>query len=351
MAVERDAMRYLIAAAVLGLAGSAMAETYTYVSPGGGDTTLDLHLPDTLAPGTPTLLFIHGGGWRSGDKEDMLPLLGPMVDAGYPSVTCNYTLSTATTPSYPQAIHDVKAVVRWIRTVGAKHGLSPTIAVCGPSAGGHLTELLGTTAGVEIFEPLSMPDGGYRIQAGISFFGLCDFAMQVNHPDGGDTEAFTWFLGGPLDGNESTYAQASPLTWIDTGDTPMSLAHGFDDDIHFYQQAEVMHKSLTEIGVPCILDGYDGGHSFWSYTWTDDDGVEYTFFDATAAMLEATVPLLLQLGRNADVNQSLSVNVEDLLQVLSDWGTCPELPVDCPSDIDTDGSIDVDDVLAVIAAL
>ncbi|MHC4796444.1 MAG: alpha/beta hydrolase fold domain-containing protein [Planctomycetota bacterium] len=97
-----------------------------YESPGSNANYLDVYLPDGgVPPGTPTVMFIHGGGWRGGDKAGHQIFHNATADAGYPVVTCNYMLSTPETPSYPQAVHDVKAVVRWIRlpTGGGVRGL------------------------------------------------------------------------------------------------------------------------------------------------------------------------------------------------------------------------------------
>ncbi|MCI0676255.1 MAG: dockerin type I domain-containing protein [Phycisphaerales bacterium] len=50
-----------------------------------------------------------------------------------------------------------------------------------------------------------------------------------------------------------------------------------------------------------------------------------------------------------DTNQDGVINIIDLLNVISAWGTCPKAPAPCPADINTDGLVDVDDVLLVIA--
>lgn len=47
----------------------------------------------------------------------------------------------------------------------------------------------------------------------------------------------------------------------------------------------------------------------------------------------------------SDVNSDSVVDVDDLFQVLSQWGSCS----DCPEDINTDGVVDIDDVFAVLA--
>jgi len=305
---------------------------------------LDVHRPASgVVAGVPTILFIHGGGWYSGDKTDSPDLWMPLVDEGYGVVACNYTLSTEVTPSYPQAIHDVKAVVAWIREHGDDYDLSPTIAVMGPSAGGHLSEILATTSGVAVFEPNPAPVGGYAVQASIPFFGLCDFVMQVKQ--GGDTSPFEEFLGGELnDKTRPTYVEASPRTWVTADDTPMFHVHGFDDPIHFRFQAIVMHDELTDVGVHSTLHIYDGGHAF-----ADIDYGELNGYDAAVAILLEQVPILLAAGRNGDVNVDETVDVTDLLALISAWGSCPELPVDCPADINGNGVVDVSDLLLLIA--
>ena len=50
----------------------------------------------------------------------------------------------------------------------------------------------------------------------------------------------------------------------------------------------------------------------------------------------------------ADIDQSQTVNVTDLLQLLAAWGACGS-PSDCPADIDCSGSVDVSDLLTLLA--
>lgn len=320
-------------------------ENIPYFSPGSIGAVLDVHVPPSgVEAGVPTILFIHGGGWYSGDKTDSPALWMPLVDEGYGVVACNYTLSVDMSPSYPQAVHDVKAVVRWIRLFGAKEfNLSPTIAVMGPSAGGHLTEMLATTSGVETFEPLSGPIDGYAIQASIPFFGLCDFVMQVKEWE--DTPPFEAFLGGPLnDKTRPTYVEASPRTWVTADDTPMFHVHGDDDPIHFPSQAIEMNAAMTDVGIHSEVHLYGGGHAFAEIEFGELEG-----YDAAVAILLEKVPTLLAAGRDGDINIDGFVDVTDLLAIISSWGECPELPVDCPADINGNGVVDVSDLLMLLA--
>lgn len=322
--------------------GSEVVSDIAYESPGSLSAWLDVHRPvGGVIPGTPTLLFVHGGGWYGGDKaaDNSLPIFQPVADAGYGVVSCNYTLSEDISPSYPQAVHDVKAVVRWIRTDGVTYGLSPTIIVTGPSAGGHLSELLGTSSGVEVLEPLSDPPGGYRVQGSIPFWGLGDFVQQVQ--DWGNTGPIAAFLGGPLgDETMAVYVEASPLTWVSDDDPPMHLIHGYADPIHDWNSSQSLHEASEAVGVPSSVEFFEGGHSFG----------DYGGFDAAAERLVELIPQLLLLDRGPDLDGDGTIDVVDLLAMLESWGACAELPVDCPADLDGNGQVGTDDLLALLGA-
>ncbi|MEE2906978.1 MAG: alpha/beta hydrolase fold domain-containing protein [Planctomycetota bacterium] len=337
-------MRPLIRACCLLLllaSGASAVETISdiaYDSPGSDSPELDLHFPSMgLLPGTPTILFLHGGAWISGDKTDDNVLHHILADAGYAVVSGNYTLATPEAAAYPQAVHDVKAIVRWIRTEGQAWNLSSTIIACGPSVGGYLSELLATTENVNVFEPLTPPPGGYRIHAGIPFWGLSDLEQQAR--DMGSSGPLAWFLGAHY--NEQTaplYLEASPLTWVDSSDPPQHLVHGLLDPYHPWQQTQFLHDALTNAGVPGTVEYFDAGHGY----------DEYGSHAIAAAMMLQRIPDLLALGRTADLDGNGIVNNDDLLWMLDAWSDCPSLPVDCPADLDGNGEVDVDDLLEVL---
>jgi hypothetical protein len=49
----------------------------------------------------------------------------------------------------------------------------------------------------------------------------------------------------------------------------------------------------------------------------------------------------------ADTDQDGMVNVDDLLAVILDWGSCSE---ECPADVNGDGQVNVDDLVIVLTA-
>jgi len=118
----RRALAQVLATLALaaGLSGQDAPPTRTlrYESPGASDCWLDLSLPPTPRADAPTVLLVHGGAWKSGARGQLAALSAALLERGFPVVDADYTLSTPERASWPQALLDLKAVVRWIRIVG-----------------------------------------------------------------------------------------------------------------------------------------------------------------------------------------------------------------------------------------
>nr|ANI19854.1 EstDZ2a [uncultured Acetothermia bacterium] len=101
---------------------------------------LDLFVPDGLQD-APVLIFVHGGGWTSGDKN-LYAFIGQAFAAqGFATAVINYRLSPQV--QHPAHIEDVARAFSWVYKNIARYGGNPEkIFVTGHSAGGHLTALL-----------------------------------------------------------------------------------------------------------------------------------------------------------------------------------------------------------------
>ena len=121
-----------------------------YATVGGTSLLLDLYLPsDPVDDPVPLVLWVHGGGWRAGDKD---PTRAPAtLGEGYAIASVNYRLSDEAI--FPAQIHDVKAAVRFLRGNADRFGLDPErFGAWGSSAGGHLVALLGTSCDIPELE-------------------------------------------------------------------------------------------------------------------------------------------------------------------------------------------------------
>lgn len=103
---------------------------------------LDIYRKKGLPEGSPAIIFIHGGAWRSGDRGDYLPYLLDYAKKGYVTITISYRLVKQAI--FPAAAQDVNCGINRVFQHAEEYGIDPDrIALLGGSAGGHLAMLIG----------------------------------------------------------------------------------------------------------------------------------------------------------------------------------------------------------------
>jgi len=121
-----------------------------------------------------TLIFIHGGYWRSLDKNVFSWLAAAWVAAGVNVVMPNYRLCPAV--RIDDIVDDAIAATHWLFENGAAHGISTDrVVVSGHSAGGHLTAAIFAAPRSALkFDPA-------RIVGGVPISGIVDFEPLLHH--------------------------------------------------------------------------------------------------------------------------------------------------------------------------
>jgi len=213
---------------------------YAHQSP---SQCLDIYLPDEGEGPFPVIAVIHGGGWMMGDKRDVQQL--PMLEGrkrGYAVVCIGYRLSGEAI--FPAQIFDCKAAIRFIRGNAEKYGFDPRrIAAWGGSAGGHLSALVGTSAGVKDLEDLSMgnPDQDSSVQAVVDWFGPTEDFLKMDeelkasgsgitdHSTPGSPESM--LLGRLITDVPELVRWASPMTYVSAETPPFLIQHGLKDQL------------------------------------------------------------------------------------------------------------------------
>jgi acetyl esterase/lipase len=243
-----------------------------YVGAGNTRQMLDLYLPEakTEKP-LPLVVYIHGGGWQAGSKNDAQVLLGLLKgNPPYAGASLNYRLTDQA--QWPAQIHDCKAAIRWLRAHAQEYNLDPEkISVFGISAGGHLVTMLGVTGGVKELEgDLGKHlDQSSRVTCVMDFCGPSDFltfggkgsVIDPNDPKG----PLARLIGGPLKDREEEARKASPVTYLTPDDAPFLIIHGDKDNVVPYSQATELNDALQAAHIPStLLTGTGGGHVFFS---------------------------------------------------------------------------------------
>jgi len=249
----------------------AVQRDIIYASPENVPVKLDLYVPTGLAKAPPILIYIHGGGWEAGSKENPFTLF--LAKQGFAFASINYRLSQQAI--FPAQIYDCKAAVRWVRAnAGTYHYNADKIGLVGDSAGGHLVALLGTTANDPKLEgDEGNPGVSSAVQAVVDYYGPTDFISLIDQVTPEQRAKLdnpvTHLFGGPIWDKEPVADKmdiarlASPVFHITPAASPFFILHGDHDPIVPLQQSVEFNDALQKAGVEthlAVIKG--GGHGF-----------------------------------------------------------------------------------------
>lgn len=240
--------------------------------PGIRPLELDLHLPPETGTRVPVVVFLHGGGWRTGSRHSAGPAYASsspfeqLAQGGIAVASIDYRLSGEAV--WPAQLHDAKAAVRWLRSRAAELGIDPErIAAWGESAGGHLASLLGLTRDVAALEgDIGTTGPSSAVSAVVSWYGPSDVAAVAT--DAGNdpldpTARETQLLGASPPSVPGLAAQASPITHVSAGAPPFLLLHGSADRFVPCVQSERLRAALQDVGAEVELHLFEGADHMW----------------------------------------------------------------------------------------
>lgn len=217
---------------------------------------LDLYLPRPAARPAPLVIWIHGGGWRVGDKnaiteanDTLLPVPKPtgcadvvqvqtpnlvtLTAMGYAVAAVNYRLNQ----NPVAAVQDAKAAVRFLRVNARRYHLDPSrFAAWGDSAGGYSAIMLGLTGGPHsVFDDptLGNPHASSTVQAVIDWFGPTDSSSMPT----------------PFSPAEDPFAYISTHRRL----SPFMIANGSADCVVPPREARHLYTALTNTGAVASL--------------------------------------------------------------------------------------------------
>jgi acetyl esterase/lipase len=197
----------------------------------------------------PTVVYFHGGGWFSGEKETRLGLFMHYLERGWQVVNVEYRLGKNTAPN---ALTDAKTVLYWLGTHGEKFNVDfDNIVLSGESAGGHLALYTG-------FEYTKQENAPLHIKGIINWFGAVDLcALDTYYGDNPMNYLRLW-TGSETAAKEK--CEALSVTAVLHQKVPPVLSiHGTEDTVVPFDQAELLHQKLENLGVTNQLLPQKGG--------------------------------------------------------------------------------------------
>lgn len=301
------------------LAESVQADYDVEYSRVGERVAMDIFRPK--APGRyPTVVAIHGGGFRAGTRTRYWDLCAKLAVRGYVCSTVSYRL--APLHQFPAPVEDVKAAVRFLRANAARYGVDEHhIGATGMSAGGHLALMLGLTGKLKVFEG-SGPnlDQSSAVQAVVNYFGPVDFTQSyAKSVDAKDV--LPLFLGGDLEHQRQYHLDASPLHYVTPLSAPVLTIHGTRDNYVAYEHAAWLTSKLISAGVEAELETIEGaGHGFKGPDEARAEARLIGYFDRHLKRQPQTKILISDHGPRGQVVGMLWPSGEELFTIPNERG-------------------------------
>jgi len=204
---------------------------------------LDIYQPTKAAAPRPVVLFIHGGSWDSGSKDDILyKAIGRrLAKNGFVGVVMSYRLAPQV--HVPQQADDCARALAWtVAHISAYGGDPARLVLMGHSAGGGLAALLATGSDT-LLARYGLPA---RAVHGVLLddpagLDMLDYLTKMQYP--GDEKYLVPFTKDP-----AVWRQASALYHLRAGAPPMSVYIGGDTYPSISSSGERFRQRLTQLG-------------------------------------------------------------------------------------------------------
>ncbi|HFH9945610.1 TPA: alpha/beta hydrolase fold domain-containing protein [Streptococcus suis] len=246
-----------------------VGRTVTDLSYGEGEAQkFDLYLPADNSKKTYGLVvYLHAGGFTSGDKKDDQQMLQWLASKGYVAVGINYTLATETNgASVTSQAQEIKESIPYVIEAAKKEGYSiDKMTVAGGSAGHALAMIYAYRDAKEAPVPVVLTFGA----VGPSSFYMEDWGIYGANTNLEAAAGLTSSMSGQeiteemiADGSyKDIVNQISAVYWVTEETVPSVVIYGKHDKVQPYKAAVRLEKALKEKGVDYqFLTAEHSGH-------------------------------------------------------------------------------------------
>lgn len=244
--LDEDATSDVDTEATLNTEGAAKTiKDIVYCSPNNEKQRMDLYYPENPKSNpTPLVVYIHGGGWKKGDKTlgAIAIDLPKLMESGFMVAAVNYRL--APTNKFSTFIADTKCAVRFLRAKAFEYGIDPNrIGGWGGSAGAHIGTLVTVTAPRKFVEPnAEYANYSGRFNAFVSYSGFYDLQKEI-YTDNMRKIIYEAFGAYPGSGN-AVLNRASPVYNLNESEPFILMVHAVKDKVAPISQAREFRKAF-----------------------------------------------------------------------------------------------------------
>ena len=207
--------------------------------------TLDIYTPlPVLSGAMPVVIFLYGGSWDSGRKEDYLFVAEALSSQGYLVVIPDYRVYPEV--KFPSLMEDPAAAFAWVKANIAHYNGDPeTIFLMGHSAGAHLAAMLA-------LNPIYLQSHGLDRHAMRGMVGLAGPYDFLPLKSARLKEIFA-----PAEAEW----RSQPIRFVDGHQPPMLLMVGMQDLVVWPRNSLRLASAIEQKGGEVTLKQYPGaGH-------------------------------------------------------------------------------------------
>ena len=233
----------------------------------------DAYLPARPLHGAPVILFVHGGGWANGNKDNPGMIegkAGRWLPEGWVLVSTNYRMRPDTAP-LDQA-RDVARALAEVQRLAPQWGADPSrVVLMGHSAGAHLAALVGASPGLWRQAGARRPLGVVSLDS-----GALDVPGLMRRP------RLPPLYQRAFGDDPADWTAASPQHQLVAGAPPMLLVCSSRRRVAC-PEAEAFRAHAARLGVPMRVQAEDLSHG----QINRELGLASTYTDAVDRWLDA----------------------------------------------------------------
>ncbi len=225
---------------------------------------VDVYIPKEPVSQSGLILFIHGGGWTSGDKEVHTPDAEYFASLGYISATMNYRYVSENI-HIDHVLDDVSSALEVIKQKCSQHGFDISrLLLSGGSAGAHLALLYAYIKG----DGAPVPPVAVCAYCPPSDCAREDFLMGIN----GEFEDWKYEILSMVcdaeiskatfknEASQKALGKISPINYVDKNCVPTAIFYGKEDELIPMGHIEDFERKLSKAKVKHDLVLYENSN-------------------------------------------------------------------------------------------
>lgn len=190
---------------------------------------LDIFRPDT-AKDLPVMIFLHGGAWKAGSKDESAGPAKTFMSAGVIYIAVDFDVIPQT--DLPGMVNQARRAILWVYANAEKFGADRNrIFVSGHSSGGHLAAMMLTTDWTKYGAPKKIVKGGLILS------GMGDLLPPMKSA-----------RGAYLKLTPSQVLEYSPIKHMRYADAPVIVAWGSKESPEFIRQGKELAEAFRKKG-------------------------------------------------------------------------------------------------------